>query len=97
MTDSNEPTTLDEMPIRCPRLGGPVTFGYCRVESMRRPCFRTIVCWAGRFDVEEYFRKSLTEDEYNDCFCKPPTPKMTSLMELIENAKKLSEKKSEES
>lgn len=97
MTDEHEPATPDEMEIRCPRLGGPVTFGYCRVENVGKPCFRSITCWSGRFDVEGFFRQFLSDAEYNECFCKPPTPKMTSLVELIERAKKVSAKKHEES
>lgn len=97
MADAHEPLTPDEMEIRCPRLGGPVTFGYCRVENMHKPCFRAIACWAARFDVEGYFRTILTDAEFCECFSKPPTPKMTSLVELIEKAKKLTEKHHQES
>ena len=81
----------EEMPIRCPRLGGPVTFGYCKIESMGRPCSRALNCWSAHFDVEGFFRQSLSEEELQECFCRTPTPKMASLIELIEKARKAAE------
>jgi len=52
------------------------------------PCFKTLDCWFEHFLVEEYLRKELTPEEWERVFNKPPKPKMLSLLELIEEAKK---------
>ena len=37
---------------RCPRLGGEVAFGYCKVcGGEKTPCFKVFDCWWERFDV----------------------------------------------
>jgi hypothetical protein len=74
--------------IRCPRLGGEVTFAYCQREQGDLPCSRVILCWQAHFPVEEYFRERLTEEEWKACFDSPGQDKMTTLVELIEAAKK---------
>ena len=77
----------DEM-IRCPRLGHQVNFSYCRKENRGLPCFKALDCWYEHFLIEEMLRKELTEEEWKNCFEKPPKPKMLSLLELIDEAKK---------
>ncbi len=91
MKDRKCQAPYEEMPIRCPRLGGPVTFGYCKIESMGRPCFKALDCWFSHFDVEGHFREILSEEEFQECFSGPPTPKVVSLIELIEKARKNTE------
>ena len=78
----------DHLEIRCPRLGGEVAFSYCRKEGGDLPCPRIIICWQLYFPVEIYLRKHLTEGEWDRCFNRPPKTKMTTLIELIEEAKK---------
>ncbi|HMK34903.1 MAG TPA: hypothetical protein VK463_07555 [Desulfomonilaceae bacterium] len=86
----------EEKQIRCPRLGGPVSFGYCLVERRNLPCHRAIVCWSQSFDAEGFFREKLTDEEFDECFVQPPQPKIVTLIEMIEKARKLcTEKKSE--
>ena len=55
---------------------------------MGLPCFKTLDCWFEHFLVEEYLRKELAPEEWERVFNKPPKPKMLSLLELIEEAKK---------
>ncbi|MBM4328731.1 MAG: hypothetical protein FJ118_16380 [Deltaproteobacteria bacterium] len=93
MTESRSKALYEEREIRCPRLGGPVTFAYCRVENAGRPCPRTIVCWQAYFDAETFFREIMTPEEFAETFLQPPRPKMATLIELIEQAKKLAEEK----
>jgi hypothetical protein len=70
--------TFDGLERRCPRLGGPVSFGYCRTNGEDGlPCF----------DVVEYLKKSLPEDTFKRLVNAKPKPKMVSLVELIEQAK----------
>jgi hypothetical protein len=74
--------------LRCPKLGGEVTFAYCLVEGGDLPCSRTIACWEQYFPVETHLRAKLTAEQWDQCFGKKPKEKMVSLVELIEAAKK---------
>ncbi|MBI4966463.1 MAG: hypothetical protein HY913_24495 [Desulfomonile tiedjei] len=93
MKDSSFSPPFEETEIRCPRLGGPVTFGYCRIERQQRPCQRAIKCWSGHFDVAAFFRERLTPDEFDACFLEQPLSKVVTLIELIEQARKTLENK----
>jgi hypothetical protein len=79
----------EDYKIRCPRLGHQITFSYCRAENRGLPCFKTLDCWFEHFLVEEYLRKELNAEEWEKVFNRPPKPKMLSLVELIEQAKKV--------
>ena len=78
----------DHLEIRCPRLGGEVTFAYCQKEGGDLPCPRILACWQPHFDIETYLRGKLTTAEWDSCFNRPPKDKVTTLIELIETAKK---------
>jgi hypothetical protein len=78
----------DHLEIRCPRLGGEVTFAYCQKEGGDLPCPRVLACWQPHFDVETYLRGKLTETEWDCCFNQPSKDKVASLIELVEAAKK---------
>jgi hypothetical protein len=83
----------DSFQIRCPRLGQQIHFSYCRQENMGLPCFKTLDCWYIHFQVVEYLQQELSATEWQDAFEKPSTPKMVSLVELIEKAQKMAAKK----
>ncbi|MFH1241473.1 MAG: hypothetical protein V1689_03840 [Pseudomonadota bacterium] len=78
----------DDYKIRCPRLGHQISFSYCRLENQGLPCFKTLDCWYDHFLVEEHIREELSPEEWKRVFDKPPKPKMLSLVEMIEEAKK---------
>ena len=78
----------DEYNIRCPRLGHQISFSYCRTENRGLPCFKTLDCWYNHFQVEEFLKEELTPEVWEKVFAGPPKPKMLSLLELIEEAKK---------
>ncbi len=78
----------DDYQIRCPRLGHQISFSYCRLENMGSPCFKTLDCWHEHFPVEEYLRKELPSGQWEGTFGGPPKPKMLSLVEMIEQARK---------
>jgi len=82
----------DSFQIRCPRLGQQIHFSYCRKENMGIPCFKTLDCWHIYFRVVAHLKKELSEDEWQKAFEKPATPKMVSLVELIEKAQRQSKK-----
>ena len=78
----------DHLEIRCPRLGGEVTFAYCKQEGGNFPCPRIITCWQAYFPVEVLLRENLTQEEWNRCFNRPPKGKVDTIFELVEAAKK---------
>ena len=78
----------DHLEIRCPRLGGEVTFFYCRRERDNLPCPRIIECWEVYFPVEKYLSSKLSPEEWECCFNQVPKNKVMTLIELIEAAKK---------
>ena len=88
MSQNNTPPA-DTFRIRCPKLGHPIHFSYCRHENMGLPCSRTPDCWFIHFKVVEYLQQELTPVEWQEAFEKPPTPKMVTLAELITKAQKL--------
>jgi hypothetical protein len=78
----------DDFMVRCRKLGNPVPFSYCRIENRGSPCFKIIDCWYEDFMVEDFLRQELTADEWERIFDQPPRPKVLTLIELIEEAKK---------
>ena len=74
---------------RCPRLGGPVSFNYCiKCDDAHQPCFKIIDCWWETFDVVRYLKDHLPEEQFNQLNTAKPRPKIASLVELIDKAKK---------
>lgn len=96
MTDSSEKQPYEEREIRCPKLGGQVTFRYCVIEEVGKPCRRAIRCWSEYLDAEEFFRERLGTEECNNWFGEPPKPKVVTLVELIEQARKAMDKEKDE-
>ncbi|RPH49588.1 MAG: hypothetical protein EHM85_13355 [Desulfobacteraceae bacterium] len=79
----------DELDIRCPRLGSSVSFGYCRsCGDGTSPCFKIFDCWWERFDVVAYFKERLPEEEFMQLAGTRPKPKVLSLLEIIEQARR---------
>ena len=78
----------DKSEIRCPRLGGEVTFAYCKQENNGMPCARTIRCWQMYFPVEEYLKERLSPAEWNQSFNQPPKDKITTIFEIVDRIKK---------
>lgn len=74
---------------RCPRLGGPVKFHYCMVSGEdKSPCFKTIDCWWETFDVVRFLKDHLPEEQFSRLADSRPRPKIASLVELVEQAKR---------
>jgi len=85
----------DDFEIRCPKLGHHLAFSYCRAENKGLPCFKIIDCWYGHFMVEDFLRRELEPEEWVRVFNRPPKPKVLSLIELIEEAKKSTQQESQ--
>ncbi len=85
-----EPETSDAASLsrRCPRLGGPVTLGYCMSCEQQRPCLKITDCWWETFDIVRYLQDHLPADHFKQLMQARPKPKIASLVELIEKARK---------
>ena len=78
----------DNLERRCPRLGGPVAFKYCRLAGeAQRPCWKIADCWWERFDVITYLKAVLSEKELMSLLEARPKPKVASILELVEQAR----------
>ena len=78
----------DQLELRCSRLGGEVKFSYCRKEGGDLPCVRIITCWYPFFPVEQYLKENMTAESWNGFVSQIPKGKITTLIELVEAAKK---------
>ena len=82
-------TTPDYLSRRCPRLGGMVDFGYCRTLGQNGlPCVKVLDCWWETFDVVGFFRRNLSDADFQKIAVARPKPKITSILELVEEARK---------
>lgn len=83
---SSDPPS-DEFCIRCPRLGHQINFPYCRAENNGLPCFKTLDCWYAFFDVYAHLSDTLSKEAFQKTFLSRAKPKISSLFDLIEQAK----------
>jgi hypothetical protein len=79
---------LEQLQIRCPRLGGEVTLAYCLREGGDLPCPRSVRCWNPYLPIEAFLRRRLTDEQWDRCFNRKPQEKIASLVGLAEAAKK---------
>jgi hypothetical protein len=93
MEHSSPDIPREDKEIRCPRLGGPVNFQYCRNERGDRPCHRALTCWQSLFDAESYFLGIMDKEDFETCFFSEQPTRMESLLTLIEQAKRVSQAK----
>lgn len=86
MNATDDPDALER---RCPRLGHPVAFGYCRqhCDGEDGRCTKVLDCWWEIFDVASYFRDRLTAEAFGRLSAAQPKPKVASLVELIQQAR----------
>jgi hypothetical protein len=82
----------DDRQRRCPRLGGAVSFRYCRsCEENQQPCFKIMDCWWEAFDITAYVEANFSEELCRKLAETRPKPKVNQLLELIEAAKRRAE------
>jgi hypothetical protein len=85
----------DHLEKRCPRLGGPVTFNYCRLHGGDEPiCWKILDCWWEIFDVATFLKEQLSPEEFSHLGNAQSKPKVASLIELIDQAKKRANRES---
>jgi hypothetical protein len=78
----------DDKTIRCPRVGGEVNFRFCRFENNMLPCRWIVGCWEMRVDMNKFMTDHYSKEEM-DLIFTPPKPKIESLLNLVEDAKKV--------
>jgi hypothetical protein len=79
---------ISKLERRCPRLGGPVTFSYCRFAAENQnPCFKIFDCWWERFDVVDYLQQRLSKEVFNHLRNMQPPEKTATLVDLIRQAR----------
>jgi len=57
-------------------------------ENNDLPCHKSLDCWYNYFPVSEFFEQKLDQDAWERAFTHQSRPKMLSILELIETAKK---------
>ena len=81
-------TVFDQLETRCPRLGGTVTFDYCRkVGHQSLPCAKALICWEPSFPVGRYMAGILTEEEWRLAFESAPKGRLDQILEAAARAK----------
>lgn len=80
---------FDGLERRCPRLGGSVSFAYCRTigEGETSCCFKILDCWWERFDVAGYLRGRYSDAAVEKLHGAKPKPKVETLLDLIQQVK----------
>jgi hypothetical protein len=78
---------FDHIEMRCPQLGGEVTFRFCRTLSEGLPCPRALVCFESRFPVEQFFRSALREETFRRIFLSTPPGRVEKLLQTVSEAK----------
>ncbi len=73
---------FDALTVRCPQLGGEVSFAYCRTLQDGLPCRRALVCFERRFPVTEYFTLVLKAKTYQRIFSAPAQNRLDTLLKI---------------
>lgn len=77
----------DDKQFYCKRLGHYVPFSYCRQVNGGIPCNQVMNCTFESIDIQGYMREHYADDEISSIL-RPPRDKVSSLIDLIEQAKK---------
>ncbi len=77
----------DDKQCYCRKLGHHLTFAYCRTTEGDIPCEKISDCWFETFDIVEFMKTHYPEAS-EKAATAPGKPKMLSLLELIEQARK---------
>jgi hypothetical protein len=55
--------------------------------ELEQPCFKVVDCWWETFDIVQYLKDHLPEGQFERMMSARPKPKISSLVEVIEQAK----------
>ncbi len=96
MTDKENEITYEKLKRRCPRLGSEVSFAYCLTGGAdEKPCWKIFDCWWEIFDVTAYLKTRLSPETFEALKARasaPPENKLTSIIEIAQQAKKAKNK-----
>ncbi len=79
-------TDCDHLIIYCRKLGHELAFSYCRKTSADHPCEKILDCWHEQIDIVTFVNEHFSE-QVRATLTTPATPKISTLIELIERAK----------
>lgn len=89
MTDKPTLTNYDELNMwRCPQLGGPVNFDYCRRMNKAQPCFNLFRCWGDKLDLQTWLDENFTPEEIQKALAKPANLRIDSIFDVLQTIKK---------
>jgi hypothetical protein len=83
-----EITEFDAIAGYCRMLGHKVPFSYCRSLKEGLPCSKILDCWFEVLPIEQFVSEHYSSEE-QETFLLPAKPKVATLIELIEKAKKI--------
>jgi hypothetical protein len=68
---------------RCPQLGGPVKFDYCRRMNDSLPCRSLYRCWQHKIDVDAFVQRNYSPEQIQKAFETPPKGRMGTIFEIL--------------
>ncbi|MCK9274684.1 MAG: hypothetical protein M0P57_06295 [Syntrophales bacterium] len=77
----------DNLQIRCPKLGGEITFAYCRIEQGTIPCRQIIGCWHTTIPIESYLEEVFSRKLLDQYLNVPSKDKITTIFEIVDSLK----------
>lgn len=78
----------DDKTRRCPPLGGPVPFKYCRTVNAKLPCRRILECWGAKFDVVGWLEENYTDDEIRRAMTPDARSRLDKILRAAYEAQK---------
>lgn len=78
----------DELNLRCPLLGGPVPFKYCRAVNRKLPCGRILLCWGGKLDIPAFLEANYSKEELEAAFERDGRTKVQRIVQIADEAQK---------
>jgi hypothetical protein len=87
----------DRRTTRCPRLGHEVTLQYCRTQEQHTVCHKILDCWWEQFDIKAFLATVLTPEQVARLDAAPPPPKLISILDLVEKAKRVRDDRGQDS
>lgn len=86
----------DKKETYCRMLGHVLSFQYCRTMQEGVPCGRILDCWFKVLPIQKFIQENYSEEKQKLIF-EPPKPKMISLVDILEKARKVKDKNQDES
>jgi len=78
----------DELSRRCPQLGGPVPFKYCRSVNMQLPCVKIAQCWAAKLDIVAWLEANFTYEQLEQVFGGEHRTRFEKILQIAHDVQK---------